>query len=81
MFETVGDDKKKTLQRTLKKHASRKDVRAIRKLIEIHGGIKYATEQMERISQEAMAELNIFPYSDYKEALCTAVKFNLGRKI
>ena len=81
MFETVGDNKKKTLQRKLKKHASRKDFRAIGKLIETHGGIKYATEKMERISQEAMDELNIFPDSEYKEALCTAVKFNLGRKV
>ena len=80
MFEIVGDNKKKTLQRKLKKHASRKDIHAIGKLIETHGGIKYATEQMERISQEAMDELNIFPDSEYKEALCIAVKFNLGRK-
>ena len=64
----------------MKKHASRKDIRAIGKLIETHGGIKYAIDQMERISQEAMDELNIFSDSKYKEALCTAVKFNLGRK-
>ena len=49
-------------------------------MIESHGGIKYATEKMELISKEAIDELNIFPDSDYKEALRTAVKFNLSRK-
>jgi len=50
-------------------------------LIEFHGGIKYATAQMERISQEAMDEMNIFPDSEYKDALMEAVKFNLGREL
>ena len=80
IIETIGDEKNKSLQRKLKRHASRKDIHAIRKLIESHGGIKYATEQMERISQEAMAELNIFPGSAYKDALMEAVQFNLGRE-
>jgi len=80
LLEMVGNEKKKSIQRKLKQHASRKDIRAIRKLIESHGGIKYATEQMERISAEAMDELNIFPDSEYKEALIAAVKFNLGRE-
>jgi len=80
MFETVGDNKKKSLQRKLKQHASRKDIFAIQKLIKSHGGIKYATEQMERISQEALDELNIFPDSEYKDALMAAAQFNLGRE-
>jgi geranylgeranyl pyrophosphate synthase len=80
MFETVGDAKKKSLQRKLKQYASRKDIRSIRKLIQTHGGIQYATEQMEQISQEAMNELNIFSDSEYKDALMSAVKFNLGRE-
>ena len=80
MFETVGGNKKKRLQRLLKKYASQKDIRAIDRLIKTHGGIKYATEQMERISKAAMDELSIFPDSQYKEALCLAVKFNLERK-
>ncbi|MBC8311098.1 MAG: polyprenyl synthetase family protein [Candidatus Marinimicrobia bacterium] len=80
MFEMVGDAKKKSLQRKLKKYASRKDISEIRKLIVSHGGIKYATEQMERISQEALNELTIFPESEHKEALIAAVEFNLGRE-
>ena len=80
MFEMVGNDKKKSLQRKLKQHASRKDIRSIRILIELHGGIKYATEQMERISQEALDELSIFPDSEYKDALMAAVQFNLRRE-
>ena len=80
MFETVGASKKKSLQRKLKQYASRKDIFTIRKLIESHGSIKYATEQMERISQEALAELNIFPDSEYKDALMAVAQFNLGRK-
>ena len=80
MFETVGTNKKKSLQRKLKQYASKKDIFAIRKLIESHGGIKYATEQMERISKEALDELNIFPDSEYKDALMAVAQFNLGRE-
>jgi len=81
MFEMVGENKRKSIQRKLKQRASRKDIREIRKLIEFHNGIKYATAQMERISQEAMDEMNIFPDSEYKDALMEAVKFNLGREL
>jgi octaprenyl-diphosphate synthase len=81
MFEMVGENKRKSIQRKLKQRASRKDIREIRKLIEFHDGIKYATAQMERISQEAMDEMNIFPDSEYKDALMEAVKFNLGREL
>ena len=79
MLKTVGDDKKNSIQRKLKRYASRKDFRNIRNLIESHGGIKYATDKMEEISEEAMNELSIFPDSKYKDALLSAVKFNLGR--
>ena len=79
MLKTVGDDKKNSIQRKLKRYASRKDFRNIRNLIESHGGIKYATDKMEEISKEAMNELSIFPDSKYKDALLSAVKFNLGR--
>ena len=80
MFETVGDNKKKSLQRKLKQYASRKDIFAIQKLIKSHGCIEYATEQMKRISQEALDELNIFPESEYKDALMAVAQFNLGRE-
>jgi octaprenyl-diphosphate synthase len=79
MLKTVGDDKKNSIQRKLKRYASRKDFRNIRNLIESHGGIKYATDKMEEISEEAMNELSIFPDSKYKDALLSAVNFNLGR--
>jgi octaprenyl-diphosphate synthase len=79
MLKTVGDDKKNSIQRKLKRYASRKDFKNIRNLIESHGGIKYATDKMEEISEEAMNELSIFPDSKYKDALLSAVKFNLGR--
>ncbi|MBT6871161.1 MAG: polyprenyl synthetase family protein [Candidatus Marinimicrobia bacterium] len=80
MFETVGNNQKKSIQRKLKQYASWKDILSIRKLVKKHGGIDYATQQMERISNEAMDALNIFPDSEYKDALIDAVKFNLGRE-
>ena len=80
MFEKVDNNKKKLLQQKLRHYTSKKDIFVIRKLIESHGGIQYATEQMERISQEAIDELAIFPDSEYKDALIAAVQFNLGRE-
>ena len=80
MFEKVDNNKKKLLQQKLRHYSSKKDIFVIRKLIESHGGIQYATEQMERISQEAIDELAVFPDSEYKDALIAAVQFNLGRE-
>ena len=79
MLKVAGDGQKKSLQRKLKRNASKKDLNSIRHLIESYGGIDYASEQMEVISQEAVDALNIFPNSEYKEALLEAVKFNLIR--
>ena len=81
IFESVDKKEKKQLLKQIKRHASRNDLKLLRKLIETYGGFEYAKNQMIKISKEALSCLSIFPDSVYKQSLEEAVKFNLGRKI
>ena len=79
LFENLDHSETKAVRRQLKNHVKKSELRKIRKLIEKYGGIQFAENQIERLSNEAQTELEIFPDSIYKDSLLAALKFNSHR--
>ena len=79
IFNKLSKSKLNKLKRKLKFHLKRSEIHSIKKLILDEGGVDYAKNQIKRFSDEALNELDIFPDSEYKEALCSLLKFNLER--
>ena len=79
LFENLPASEVKVVKRQLNNHVKKSEIREIRKLIEKHGGIQFAENQIDRLSNEAQDELNIFPDSVYKDSLLAALKFNSHR--
>jgi octaprenyl-diphosphate synthase len=79
LFENLPPSEAKVVKRQLNNHVKKTEIRKIRKLIEKHGGIQFAENQIDRVSEEAQDELNIFPDSVYKNSLLAALKFNSHR--
>jgi len=70
---------KKSIQQKLKKHVKSKDVKKLREMVEESGGIEYAQKQIVWVSNEARKLLDVFPNSEYKDALNIALDFNIER--
>ena len=48
-------------------------------MVEESGGIEYAQKQIVWVSNEARKLLDVFPNSEYKDALNIALDFNIER--
>ena len=79
LFENLPVSEAKVIKRQLNNHVKKSEIREIRKLIEKHGGIQFAENQIDRLAKEAQDELNIFSDSVYKDSLLAALKFNSHR--
>ena len=79
LFENLPASEVNVVKRQLNNHVKKSEIREIRKLIEKHGGIQFAENQIDRLAKEAQDELNIFPDSVYKDSLLAALKFNSHR--
>ena len=79
LFEKLDSSDSKRVKRQIRNHVKKSELKEIRMLIENHGGIQFAEKQIDRLSKEAQDELNIFPYSVYKDSLLAALKFNSHR--
>ena len=79
LFENLPASEAKVVKRQLNNHVKKSEIREIRKLIEKHGGIQFAENQIDRLAKEAQDELNIFSDSVYKDSLLGALKFNSHR--
>ena len=79
LFENLPASEAKVVKRQLNNHVKKSEIREIRKLIEKHGGIQFAENQIDRLAKEAQDELNIFSDSIYKDSLLAALKFNSHR--
>ena len=79
LFENLPVPEAKVVKRQLNNHVKKSEIREIRKLIEKHGGIQFAENQIDRLAKEAQDELNIFSDSIYKDSLLAALKFNSHR--
>ena len=67
------------LKLKLKFHLKRSEIKSIQNLIRTEGGVEFAQNEIQRLSDEAKQELNIFPDSKYKEALFSMLEFNSER--
>ena len=79
LFENLPASEVQVVKRQLNNHVKKSEIREIRKLIEKHGGIQFAENQIDRLAKEAQDELNIFSDSVYKDSLLAALKFNSHR--
>ena len=79
LFENLPASEVKVVKRQLNNHVKKSEIREIRKLIEKHGGIQFAENQIDRLAKEAQDELNMFSDSVYKDSLLAALKFNSHR--
>ena len=79
LFENLPASEVKVVKRQLNNHVKKSEIREIKKLIEKHGGIQFAENQIDRLAKEAQDELNIFSDSIYKDSLLAALKFNSHR--
>ena len=79
IFNKLSKSKLNKLKRKLKFHLKRSEIHIIKKIILDEGGVEYAENQIKRFSDEALKELDIFPDSEYKKALCSLLEFNLER--
>ena len=80
MFDTLDIAGRKKVKRKLNNHVRKSELREIKKLIEQHGGIQFAESEIDRLSAEAIKDLDIFPQSVYKDSLLSALNFNFNRE-
>jgi geranylgeranyl pyrophosphate synthase len=52
---------------------------AIRQLIQDEGGVEFAQEKIQSLSEEAQEDLSIFPDTIYKNTLLSVLSFNSER--
>jgi len=69
-----------SIMKRVKKKPSGADIRRVIAFIRDKGGVAYAAERAEGLLEEARAELDIFPDSDYKAAMLTLSDFFVNRK-
>jgi len=79
IFNKLSTSEVKKLKRKLRYHLKRSEINAIRKLIRDEGGIEFAEEQIQRITNTAREDLCLFPDSIYKDALLSVLSFNSER--
>ena len=80
LFSKMNIKEKNIYKRKLKRYGRKNDYNSIRNMIKSNGGIQYSEDYIRRISNEAKQELEIFPESNYKQALISVLDFNIIRE-
>ena len=75
-----NSDKKSKLIRNIRYHAKKNELTEIKTMIKNSGSLDYANQQLEKFTEKATKELDIFPESAEKSALIEILNFNLNRK-
>ena len=80
-LNTCSDKEKSWLINSVKNHnKDKKRVNQVIQFVKTHGGLQYAEEKMIAFQQEALKLLDVFPKSEYKEALELMVNYVIERK-
>ena len=79
IFNKIPKRKAGAIKNKIRYHLKRSEVSAIRELIVNEGGIDFAKDEINRISNEAEKDLDIFSSSIYKENLISLLSFNIER--
>ncbi|MDO5606858.1 MAG: polyprenyl synthetase family protein [Capnocytophaga sp.] len=81
-LNNCSDNDKKWIINSIKNHnKDKKRVKDVIALVKKHNGLEYATEKMKEYQQKALAILDEFPASEYKNALQIMVNYVIDRKI
>ena len=79
IFNKLSRNQTRKLKLKLQYHLKRSEINEIRTLIKNEGGIEFAQNQIQRFSNEARDNLDIFSDSIYKQTLLSALAFNSER--
>ena len=80
-LNTCSDKEKSWLINSVKNHnKDKKRVNQVIQFVKTHGGLQYAEEKMIAFQQEALKLLDVFPKSEYKDALELMVNYVIERK-
>lgn len=80
-LNTCSDNEKKWLINSVKNHnKDKKRVSQVIDFVKTHGGLEYAEQKMIAFQQEALKLLDVFPKSEYKDALELMVNYVIERK-
>ena len=79
LMSNVSVLERKSIISRMKYYAKKRDLNSVEAMMRTSGSIEYAEKHMIRISDEAIAELDIFKDSDVKKSLILLVKYNLER--
>ena len=75
----MNKKEKKAFLIKIRRYASRGDIKTIKNMIIESGGIEYANNKVQELSEKAKKKLEKIPDSLYKEALIKTVDFNIQR--
>ena len=82
VLNTCSKEEKEWLINSVKNHnKDKKRVKEVISFVKTHKGLEYATAKMKEFQQKALAILDDFPSSDYKEALTLMVNYVIDRHI
>jgi octaprenyl-diphosphate synthase len=80
-LNTCSNKEKSWLINSVKNHnKDKKRVNQVIQFVKTHGGLQYAEEKMIAFQQEALKLLDVFPKSEYKDALELMVNYVIERK-
>ena len=80
MLESVNSNERKKILSKLKYNVKVKDISSLKRMIVNYGGIDYAENKINELSDNAIGILYKFPDSNYKDSLIQIVEFNKKRK-
>ncbi|MBP8792043.1 MAG: polyprenyl synthetase family protein [Lutibacter sp.] len=81
-LNNCSKDEKKWLINSVKKYnKDKKRVKEVIAFVKDNGGMEYTVEKMKSYHQKALAILETYPESPYKESLLTMVNYVIDRKI
>ena len=82
VLNTCSKEEKEWLINSVKNHnKDKKRVKEVINFVKTHKGLEYATAKMKEFQQKALAILDDFPSSEYKEALTLMVNYVIDRHI
>ena len=79
MYKKLNSKSSRVIKRKLRNHARKSEISLIRNIVQEHGGVKYAQNKMQELSNNAIDQLKIFPDSNIKESLISLVYYNMNR--
>lgn len=79
-LSNVNGSLRRKVIRKVKKKGNRKDIKFLLNFIEENGGLEYSQNKADELTQTALAGLNIFPDSEYKDSLIKLSNFIVKRQ-